>query len=235
MSDQRMARRRRREERRAAVAPAVEPKKRSPLSAALDWLQHNALIVGGVALGVIFLGVLVYALIGAAGSEDQTSTEAAEEAEADDSADLPGQFLESEGRQHVNEDVEYQSDPPTSGPHNPVPLVAGVYRDEAQAVEERAVHFMEHAGVAIWYNCEAGDLDEAECNEFVDGLVEKYEDLLRGQSGAGLLILNNPGQEHFLAVTGWTRLLELDEYDEEAVDEFIDVHRCRFDPEGFCD
>jgi Protein of unknown function (DUF3105) len=94
---------------------------------------------------------------------------------------------------------------------------------------------MEHASAIIWYNCEAGGLSDDECNEMIDGLRDSYEDLLRGQAGGGLLIINNPEMEHFLAVTSWTRLLTLDEFDEAAIDEFIDANRCRFDPEGFCD
>jgi Protein of unknown function (DUF3105) len=235
MSEQRRARQRRREERRAARTTTQEPQERSFLQNAQIWLQDNWIKVAGGAVGVVLVAVLGYAVYTAAITEDSTLAEEAEQAEQDDSPDIPGEFHESAGRQHVNEDVDYNTDPPTSGPHNPVPLPSGVYRDPEQAPEERAVHAMEHASAIIWYNCEAGELDEDECTAFVDELRDKYESLLTGQSGGALLIINRPEMEHFIALTSWTRLLELDEFDEDALDEFLDANRCRFDPEGFCE
>ena len=167
--------------------------------------------------------------------EGESPADRGEQAEQDDSPDIPGEFHESAGRQHVNEDVDYPTNPPTSGPHNPVPLPAGVYRDPQLALVERAVHSMEHGSVIIWYNCEAGGLDRDECNALIDGLRDRYENLLMGEAGGGLLIINNPDQDAFIALTSWTRLLELDEFDEERIDEFLDANRCRFDPQGFCD
>ena len=213
----------------------TEPQGRSPFEKFRNWVQDNWMKIAGGAVGVVLVSVLAYAIYSAATTEETTSSEEADAAEQDDSPEIPGEFFESAGRQHVNEPVEYATNPPTSGPHNPVPLPAGVYRDPEQAPAERAVHSMEHASAIIWYNCEAGGLDEDECNAMVDDLRERYENLLTGQSGGALLIINNPDQESFLALTSWTRLLELDEFDEEAIDEFIDVNRCRFDPEGFCD
>ena len=43
----------------------------------------------------------------------------------------------------------YPSIPPTSGPHNPVPLAAGVYRSPPPI--DRAVHSLEHASVIVWF------------------------------------------------------------------------------------
>jgi hypothetical protein len=43
----------------------------------------------------------------------------------------------------------YSSIPPTSGPHNPSPLPAGVY-DSPQPVD-RMIHSLEHGSVIIWY------------------------------------------------------------------------------------
>ncbi|MEX2237774.1 MAG: DUF3105 domain-containing protein [Dehalococcoidia bacterium] len=234
-SDQRRARQRRREERRLAAQTEAAPVKRSGLQGFTDWVGLHALQIAGGLVGVVLVVVLAYAIYSAATSDTSTGSEAADEAELDDSTDIPGEFHPSEGRSHVSEDVDYSTDPPTSGPHSPVLLPAGIYRDPEQAPEERAVHSMEHAMVVLWYNCEAGGLDEAECDAFVDGLRDKYEDLLRGQSGGGLVVANRPELDTFIALTSWTRLLKLEEYDEEAVDEFIDANRCRFDPEGFCD
>jgi len=44
----------------------------------------------------------------------------------------------------------YASIPPTSGPHNPTPLDAGVYTSPPDVY--RAIHSLEHASAIIWYN-----------------------------------------------------------------------------------
>lgn len=236
MSEQRRARQRRREERRMSRQGPAEPQKRSFLDKARDFLQQNGLRLAGglLALGlVVVIGLAVYY---ASTSENTTSTEEAEAAEMDASPGIPGEFLESEGRQHVPEDVTYQSSPPTSGPHDSVPLPPGVYRDPTQAPEERAVHSMEHGSVIIWYNCEAGELNEEACTAMVDDLKTTFVEENRGSpSGGGVVVINYPEQENFISITGWTRLLRLDELDEAALEEFIDTNLCRFDPESICD
>lgn len=54
----------------------------------------------------------------------------------------------------------YPSVPPASGPHNEVPLGAGVY-DEPPAID-RVLHSLEHGGAVVWYAREASgqELDE---------------------------------------------------------------------------
>ena len=44
----------------------------------------------------------------------------------------------------------YRSVPPASGPHNPVPLGAGVYRSPPPI--DRAIHSLEHASVIVWFS-----------------------------------------------------------------------------------
>jgi hypothetical protein len=48
----------------------------------------------------------------------------------------------------------YPSVPPTSGPHNDIPLGAGVYDDPPPV--DRVIHSLEHGAVAIWYSPDAG-------------------------------------------------------------------------------
>jgi Protein of unknown function (DUF3105) len=233
--EQRQARRRRREERQLERRPP--PEQPSLFQRIIDWFQQHWIVVAAAFGGIAFLAVVGYAFFQAVGSENTTSTEEAEQAEQDDSPEIAGEFHPSEGRNHVAEDVEYSTAPPTSGPHDPVPLPPAVYRDPAQAPEERAVHSMEHGSVIIWYNCEAGGLSEEECTAMVDRLREIGEDnLVSGQTATGVIVVNYPAMEdHLLGVTSWTRLLYLDELDEEAISRFINDNLCRYDPEGFCD
>jgi Protein of unknown function (DUF3105) len=239
MSQQREARRRRREERRLQRMGPEEPQKQSLFDRVRDFLQHNWVPVAGGVFAIGFVGVLVFAIVNA--EEGSSAEEEAEQAETDDSTDLPGEFVTSAGRQHTSggQDVEYETTPPTSGLHDPVPLPpATIYRDPADAPEERAVHSMEHASVVLWYNCEAGGLDEAACDAMIDDLVDRFVEGNTGNpNGGGVLIINYPQQDNLLSVTSWTRLARFEEYDDAAraeIQEFIDAHLCRFDPEGVC-
>jgi len=44
----------------------------------------------------------------------------------------------------------YPSIPPASGPHDPVPLAAGIYGNPPPI--SRAIHSLEHAAVIVWYD-----------------------------------------------------------------------------------
>ena len=54
-----------------------------------------------------------------------------------------------EGRDHQEGPIDYSQQPPTSGPHNPIPLNAGVYDRPQQ--ENHMVHSLEHGAVEIYY------------------------------------------------------------------------------------
>jgi hypothetical protein len=60
-----------------------------------------------------------------------------------------------EGSAHRQGDIAYESSPPHSGPHNPIPLQSGAHvtdrRTAPENVAERAVHNLEHAYVVVWY------------------------------------------------------------------------------------
>ena len=53
------------------------------------------------------------------------------------------------GRAHQEGAITYSQQPPTSGPHNPSPLNAGVY--STPQAENHMVHSLEHGAVEIYY------------------------------------------------------------------------------------
>lgn len=67
----------------------------------------------------------------------------------------PGTFIPSLGRDHVpsGTPVTYNSNPPTSGPHNEKWERAGIY--DQVLPDEKLVHSLEHGYVIISYNCGA--------------------------------------------------------------------------------
>lgn len=72
-------------------------------------------------------------------------------------------------RTHVSEgeDPQYNSNPPTSGPHYENPEEWGIY--DKPLVMERLVHNLEHGGILIYYKC---DPAEQSCKDMIAQLTE---------------------------------------------------------------
>lgn len=147
--------------------------------------------------------------------------------EKDQSPKLPGVYYEDLGRLHLQAGQVfngYNSNPPTSGPHDPRAPQFKIYNDPLP--KEQVVHGMEHGAVVIWYNC-------TNCQETIDELKEIVRDGLR--RGRNLIMTPYPDMEPAtIALTAWTRLdkFPVSEYSRERVERFIKAHDRRFNPEG---
>ncbi|MGE0686550.1 MAG: DUF3105 domain-containing protein [Dehalococcoidia bacterium] len=118
----------------------------------------------------------------------------------------------------------YPSNPPTSGPHA---ASAAPFRVFSQPVgKEYLVHSMEHGGVVIWYNS----------ND--PSVIQKLAALTEAniQRGKEVVLAPYPGMEaNTVAITAWTRLDKFPaaQLDVDRLQNFINVHERRFNPEGF--
>lgn len=129
-----------------------------------------AAVVGVVVLALI--GVTLAVVIG------QNQENAALEEEA--RRDIEGvQTFEDLSATHVQEDVEYEQDPPVGGDHNPVWQNCGVYAEPV--AEENAVHSMEHGAVWLTYDPSLAEDDVEQLREIAAAdsyvLVSPREDL----------------------------------------------------------
>ena len=125
----------------------------------------------------------------------------------------------------------YNSNPPTSGPHADTFAPAGV--SDMAVAKEVAVHFMEHAGVVVWYNCQAEPvLDTDACTGLRDQLSQVV--LQEVADGNGVLMTAYSFMDTRIAVTAWGFLDTFEEFNEARLRTFIDTFECNFDPEGFC-
>ncbi len=198
---------------------------------------------------------------GAPNTEQQDARRAAAaRAEADDSGDLPGRFVATQGRRHTGAwpldasaripfcpegdiaDACYASNPPTSGLHAPV--ARGVVIDGAvinlppepgiydvMIPREAIPHLQEHAGVYVGYNCGADACDAA---------VEQMRTLVKQELSLGARVIMSPDSdlvEDTIGLASWTRFdtFAAEAYTDGRVRSFIKAHSCRFDPEGFCE
>ena len=128
----------------------------------------------------------------------------------------PGQAFASLGISHIDDGViynGYNSVPPTSGPHYGRPAPWGIYTEPVQ--NERQVHNLEHGGVMIQYNSE----DEV--------LIARLEEFAQRQVGfpCYLVVAPYPDMETTIAVTAWTVLDHMEEYDDIKFQAFVDAYR----------
>lgn len=139
------------------------------------------------------------------------------------------EVFESQGNNHIDfgarSPIEYNSSPPSSGPHYGNLAAWQIYEDPIRY--EQLNHNLEDGGVVVYYQCPDG------CPELFDQLsasVQPYIDAGRHV----ILAPNDPtwspsgGQPLHqdmgapIALAAWGRVLKLDEYDADAIRAFIE-------------
>ena len=117
-----------------------------------------------------------------------------------------------EGRDHVAQgaDVSYKTNPPTSGPHYPVPQPWGVY--EKEIPDGAAVHGLEHGGIWISYK---------DINDEQRKVLEQI-----GKENAGSVIVSpRSSNDVKIAVVSWGRMMKLDSSDKALIQKYIDTYK----------
>lgn len=139
----------------------------------------------------------------------QSLAEAITEADCSQIQEFP-----SEGQEHIaslEQEVQYKTNPPTSGNHFGNPADWGVYPD---TVDPRIlVHNLEHGGSVIHYN----DISEED--------IEKLEDLVDNEFPEGAILNPNPDIDHPLAMAAWRATQTCERVSVEVVRGFVKA-RC---------
>lgn len=132
----------------------------------------------------------------------------------------PGESVSSLGREHVRASVEvtYNSNPPTSGPHTGASIGPGIYEEAPD--DKPLVHSLEHGYVIISYNCEQSEMP---CTE----LQESLEEVAREKRLWKLIVTPRENLDVPIALTAWTRIDKLEEFDRNRIERFIDAWRDR--------
>jgi hypothetical protein len=152
MSSRRDQRERRREEREAREAAARKSQAR-----------RARLVQAGI--GAALLVAVVVGIVLATGGEEDGRSQAAAEVRlpARQETDLEAAVqaagceydeFESEGRRHIDPGGtydDYETNPPNSGPHDPVPAEDGVYEPGRSPRTEAWVHTLEHGRIILQY------------------------------------------------------------------------------------
>jgi hypothetical protein len=203
------------------------------------------------AIALVVVGV-VY-LVMQAGGTKSVNYEEARRIEADSSTSLPGEWIDlpkiyggaygadqPNDNAHVQSDVNYseQGLPPVGGHHwgasacptDPTDAPAfcgpppwGIYREPWPA--ESLVHAMEHGGVIVWYNTE----DQSIIDQLESWAGDKKDHFL-------ILTPFSDMDKDTVAITSWSRREKIptSEFNTDKLNEFMNAHECRFDPEDIC-
>jgi len=118
-----------------------------------------------------------------------------------------------EGRDHIWPDhpVEYQTMPPTSGPHFPDPTAPGFYT--TRPAFGYLVHSLEHGSVVIYY-------DPAQLSPEIEKSLRAF---VKANSDTEVGIVAVPGTDfkYPFILTAWDKMLKLDKYDPRVVTAFL--------------
>ncbi len=118
------------------------------------------------------------------------------------------------GQEHIPEGSprpEYNSNPPTSGPHYAQWLPTGVYSQPT--LDENLVHNLEHGHIWMSYR----DADDTEAIEMLSAIQSQFP--------RWSIVSHRPQNDDRIVLAAWTRLLPLEEPDEATILAFISRHR----------
>lgn len=128
---------------------------------------------------------------------------------------MPGEEVADQGNQHLADGQtydEYNSRPPTSGPHYNGKAEDGIHTEPIP--NELQVHNLEDGGVMVQYDCPTG------CDELVGQLadvVSRYD--------REVILAPYPDMDSRIALTAWGQIDYLDEFDEDRIVDFIKEYR----------
>jgi hypothetical protein len=133
-------------------------------------------------------------------------------------ANAPGERIPIQGADHIPDGQQvsnYNSDPPTSGPHYASPIPAGFY--DAPQEDEYVVHNLEHGHIVISYDC--SKLSDCEA------VKSQLRDLSNSYRNWKVTIIPRENRDAAIGVAAWGWLDKLDAYDESRIRQFIDAWR----------
>src|SRR3990167_5916853 len=154
------------------------------LRKAIIWIIVLAVIAGGV-YGLVFL---------------QKKT----------NQNKPGVEYPDQGQDHIAPGAphdQYNSNPPTSGPHYAEAAAWGIYDKELP--DEQLIHNLEHGGIWISYK----DPNNTQLISELKDIVDDYS--------IKVIMTPRPQNDSPIVVAAWRRLLKLDSFDEKQIKSFI--------------
>lgn len=186
---------------------APQPRAASPRSPG-EGGRRRLLVIGSIA-GVVVIGLVVGLVIALGGGGGGALA----------AGGCIHNTYPAQGRNHITSDqpfkagFEYNSFPPTSGPHLPPPggpAIWNLYSDPIRQIS--LIHNLEHGGIVVQY----GDKVSADT---VAQLTAWWQN-----DPQGIVVAPLPALHDQVAVTAWTQMLSCPGFSEEALDAFRDTY-----------
>jgi Protein of unknown function (DUF3105) len=213
-------------QRRSTPSSADENRRRTLLLA----VAASVLVLVAVVLGVVFL---------TGGEDDEEGVDRVRAALAAAGCTLqsePARPGEHTAAADATENEDWNTDPPTSGPHNEIPAIFGSYDSPIQVAQ--AVHNLEHGGIFVYYGDDVPEATVAELQSFYDedstAMLLAPLPELGDEIALGAWVTPDP-RPGAVGEGGQGHLATCTEFDEDAFAAFRDEFRFkgpeRFDPE----
>ncbi len=167
---------------------------------------------------------------------------------------LPGSKIDDLGREHVpvGQEVKYNSNPPTSGPHFEDWIRSGVYKEVKD--DGYLIHSLEHGYVILSYNCDhkevsfdlvstayaheeegeasisaslatsSAQLSENFNNPSCQDLVGELTEIYNKKGAKRIIVIPRPNLDTRIALTAWNYIDKFDVFDKARIEKFIDTH-----------
>lgn len=208
------------------------PQRRATAADPAATVRQRRLLYVAAGSGILLLAVVLGIVFLSGGGKDERATLASAGCTLEVKPGLEGEHA----LQSTETSDTWNTDPPTSGPHNDQPAVYGFYDDPVALAQ--TVHNLEHGGIVIHYGPKLPDAEVQELRDF-------YNDDPNGLVVAPLAKLGSK-----IALSAWTTeesisdqpgdngkgfLATCPNFDADVVSSFLDEHRFkgpeRFPPE----
>jgi uncharacterized protein DUF3105 len=164
---------------------------------------------GGAILAIAVIAAIAVVALAGGGSKKADTANLAADAQA---AGCTLQSFKSEGRNHTTGKVNYKTNPPTSGSHNPTPAQDGFYAPGNEPAKENFVHSLEHGRIEFEYK-------PGTPSSQIAALQKIAEEKLNGTAGYHVLMFeNNTNMPHQFALAAWTKSLSCDKLTAQSAD-----------------
>ena len=207
MSSRQEEKEQRKQERLAREAAAAKAVKRKRL------LQ----LIGGVVVACAIIAAVVFA-VGSGGDGGDDDIDDAELTAAANEAGCTYRAFPDEGQEHTAEKLtaaDFDTNPPTSGQHNPNPAPDGIYAPGNEPAIENWVHTLEHGRIILQYKprTPAG---------VVTQLTTLFNEDVADSGNAYHMVLmqTNSGMQPQVAAVAWRHHMTCDEFTPAALDAF---------------
>jgi Protein of unknown function (DUF3105) len=192
-------------------------------AARIKRLRRVQLLIGGLLAAAAIAAVVV--VIGSGGGDDDSKgpdssspkvaipkQRIADLADAAKAAGCAVHTYPIEGHQHVDGNVKYKTNPPTSGNHNGTPSLDGVYDPGNTPPKENYVHTLEHGRVELQYK-------PGTSSRRIAQLETLQAEELKGLPGyKALLFQNNTGMKYAVAATSWGHVIGCNTFTDRVFD-----------------